>query len=320
MAAATELQDWTEQAFTPDTGAPAAGAPSSTDVWAAAAPAYDVGDGAGAPVSGLHDKKASRAVVRDLDAPLNEPEENLTFTGILRRGWFLFTFQTGKQLLAGFLGALPLALLFAVTITFPQMAPDGYGDLWFIGLLVFDLAFVVYLPSIGGAVTCLSGAAHVGDHISISTAYRRTWAHYGQLILAFCGVYMGTIVGLYLLIVPGIWFVSRYGLAWVIVPLEKCTVSEAFARSAQLQRGRGGVALAIHGIMALINALVVALFVVVTVLWNAATDNPVVKFFVLFVYMELLILSVVPYIPVLTAFYYDCVRRHRLQAANTLQI
>jgi len=270
----------------------------------------------GATDSGLHDKKAARATVRDKEAALNEPDENLTLGGIFKRGWFLFTFQKGKQLLAGFAGALPLSLLFGLMVAFPQMVPE-YANLWYIGLVVFDVAFIVYLPSIGGAITCLTGAAHVGDRISIGTAYRRTWAHYGQLILAFCGVYMGTIIGLYLLIVPGLWFLSRYGLAWVIVPLEKCSASEAFTRSAELQKGRGGVALAIHGLMGLVNAALIAAFIAITVVWNTHLDtSAAVNFFVLFGFMQLTLMSTVPYIPVLTAFYYDCIRRARLQSAG----
>ena len=259
-----------------------------------------------------HDKKTLPAPALRDEAPINEPDSDLTTWGVIKRGWFLFTFQSGKQLLCASVGALPLALFFALTICLPMMLPEAYADLWLIALLIFDVAYVLYCPIVFGALTCLASAAHCAEPISITTAYRRTMAHYGQLLLAVFGVYLGTLLGMYLLIVPGLWYMAKYGLAWIIVPLEKCGVSEAFRRSDALLKKRKTSFLIIFGLFMLMQAITVGVFLAVTLLWDAATESVAVKFIVLFLTMELLMMSVAPYIPVLTAFYYDCVRRKRI--------
>ena len=243
---------------------------------------------------------------------LNEPEDILTLGGIISRGWFLFTFQRGKQLLTAVLGGLPVALLFALVMSLQLVGEAQYSAYWYVGLVVFEIVYILYLPSIFGAVICLTSAAHHGEPISILTAYRRAWQGYFKLLLAIFGVYGGAMLGMCLLIVPGLIFVTRYGLAWVIVPIEKCSVGDAFARSRQLLQGRKKVFLLVQLVFFLLTSAVIGSYVVCVLLWGDVISSSIpYKFVAMFVLIEADIVVTVPYIPMLVAFYFDCVKRNR---------
>ena len=170
-------------------------------------------NGADGRSDGYYNKRVVPAL--QPEAALNEPAGPMSLGEIARHGWFLFTFQKGKQLLATTLGALPVSIAFALIFCVPLTVPPGSdgGMPFWVGFLIFDAAFFAYLPSIIGAVACLTSAAHNGEPITILTAYRRTWSHYGVLFVVFLGTYAATVVGLFCFIVPGIWFLARYGLA-----------------------------------------------------------------------------------------------------------
>ena len=265
----------------------------------------------------MEDQASASEKRRATGPALNEPEAPLTVGGVLRRGWFLFTVQGWKQLGAGVLGAIPLALIFAITLTVPVIVSNGDGGSggggsWWIGLLVFDMVFTAFLPLLLGVNICLTAAAHAGEEITIVRAYRRVVAHYGQLLLSFLAVYLGTALGLLLFVVPGVWFSATYGLAWIIVPLEKCSAGDALARSRSVLTGRRTPFLLLQGLFLVLLSVVTGVFILVIFLTgDTLTTNAAAQFFTLFIVMEVNILLFIPYIPVLAAFYFDCIQRQR---------
>jgi len=259
-------------------------------------------------------------------AGLNEPEQVLTLAGVVARGWFLFKFQSGKQLAAGFVGALPLSIVFGVMMSMniataaadepsPSSSPSpspssAWGSAWMLALLVFDVAYILYLPSVMAAIVHLTAAAHHGEQLSVWGAYKRAWTQYRQLIVAFLGVYVGTALGMLLFIVPGVWFLCKYGLAWTVCTIEHVAINESFRRSDLLLKGRKKVFLLIQVVFVFMMVSVMVASVAFVVWWGAMVSFAE-KFFITAIVFQGTSLVLVPYLPMLTAFYYDAVKRQR---------
>lgn len=247
---------------------------------------------------------------------MNEPEHILTLGGVIKRGWFLFKFQSGKQLLAGVLGVLPMSIMFGFLLSANLLLSAEFAYMWVLGLVLFDVVYFIYLPFLLGALVHLTVAAHNGEPLSVLMAFERSVSNYGQVFLAFAGVYLGTILNLYLFIVPGIYFLSNYGLAWTIATIERLGVSESFTRSKELLQGRKKVFLLVQLVFVAMMAVVFMLSVAFAIWWGKlVTFWP--KFFITGTIMQVTGVVFVPYIPMLTAFYFDAVKRHRTDRTNS---
>ena len=280
----------------------------------------------------------------DYTIAMNEPEHILTLGGVIKRGWFLFKFQSGKQLLAGVLGVLPMSIMFGFLLSANLLLSAEFAYMWVLGLVLFDVVYFcnkmiyvcvinvvctvcsssfvfsflhfIYLPFLLGALVHLTVAAHNGEPLSVLAAFERSVSNYGQVFLAFAGVYLGTILNLYLFIVPGIYFLSNYGLAWTIATIERLGVSESFTRSKELLQGRKKVFLLVQLVFVAMMAVVFMLSVAFAIWWGKlVTFWP--KFFITGTIMQVTGVVFVPYIPMLTAFYFDAVKRHRTDRTNS---
>ena len=252
----------------------------------------------------------------DYTIAMNEPEHILTLGGVIKRGWFLFKFQSGKQLLAGVLGVLPMSIMFGFLLSANLLLSAEFAYMWVLGLVLFDVVYFIYLPFLLGALVHLTVAAHNGEPLSVLMAFERSVSNYGQVFLAFAGVYLGTILNLYLFIVPGIYFLSNYGLAWTIATIERLGVSESFTRSKELLQGRKKVFLLVQLVFVAMMAVVFMLSVAFAIWWGKlVTFWP--KFFITGTIMQVTGVVFVPYIPMLTAFYFDAVKRHRTDRTNS---
>lgn len=145
------------------------------------------------------------------------------------RGWTIFKKHVSLLLLAG---------LVTLILNGAQKGRGVIGALFFIVSLLAQIGLIkIYLKLLDGE------NAKAGE----------IFAH-GELFIQYLVVYLlyaaGFVIGLILLIVPGIWFGLTYTFAPVLVVDKKLGLKAAFRESARLTRGhRGKICLLILAII-----------------------------------------------------------------------
>ncbi len=167
------------------------------------------------------------------------------------RGWSLF--KTHKSLFV-------LAGLISLILNGGQKGRGILGVLFFIVSLLAQVGLIkIFLKLLDGE------EAKIGEVFN-----------YGELFIRYLIVYvlfaLGFIVGMVLLIVPGIWFALTYTFAPVLSIDKKLGFKEAFRESARLTKGhKGKIALLI---LALIGANIIgALCLVVGLLVSVPVSS-----------------------------------------------
>jgi hypothetical protein len=157
----------------------------------------------------------------------------LTFGGVYREAWDLYRLLTRRSIVTAF-------LVFAVvdTVDAVRGLPDSTAARVVLGLLSFVL--VLSGPVVvQGALVQIVRNVHEGrapERIAalVREAGRRFWSLLGASILYGVGV----IVGLLLLVVPGLIVAARWCLLAPLIMLEGQWVQPARERSTELVRGR----------------------------------------------------------------------------------
>jgi hypothetical protein len=143
------------------------------------------------------------------------------------------------------------------------------------GAVFASIASVLFIiavsPIVQGAMTLAIGDAYRGQSMSIGAAYRASV----RRALALTGTYLllglGVLIGLILLVVPGVYLMIAWMLATQIVMLEGIAGSSALSRSRDLLRNHMMRAL---GIL-VVGAIIVA--VLTSVLQLLASGIPIVR-------------------------------------------
>jgi hypothetical protein len=148
--------------------------------------------------------------------------------------------RAGYLLVLGVAVFVPLGLLDALANQWGEIHVDDLSDLRSIALVagLIAQAFTSLLGEVfyAGAVALALAGGERSDPPSFGTVARRL--AYGRLIAVDIIFGVCVIVGLVLLIVPGIVLFTWFALAGPVVELEGAGVRAAFRRSRQLVRGR----------------------------------------------------------------------------------
>lgn len=141
-------------------------------------------------------------------------------------------------LLVGMLGVLiqPEAIAEGA-VSLPQMIGVLVGT--FGGLILF---FLLVYPVAVGAITYAVSELYVGRSLNIGDAFQRALNRLGKLLSAQMQVGLWVMLGMILLIVPGIIWMIRYLFVTPIIMIEldkDRPAAEALERSRELMRGHG---------------------------------------------------------------------------------
>jgi uncharacterized membrane protein len=138
------------------------------------------------------------------------------------------------------IAALPHLLVFVFQIA-GMLAGRAAGS--FLTLL-WSLAFLfLYLTTVAlsqGATMVAVSEIQLGRGTSIAQAFGRIRPRLGEILIVMLNVGVRVVIGLIMLIVPGVIAVLKYALAVPVAVLEETTVSGALERSATLTKGHRG--------------------------------------------------------------------------------
>jgi hypothetical protein len=163
-------------------------------------------------------------------------------------------FQTYRQhfmLFAG-IAAVPQVCLLVLQLFLLVAVAGTRPNRLLLGLLGFVVAvgsmviFVVVSAITTAATTFGVSDAYLDKPGSISACFARVRGKIGRVIYTSIGLGLRVGVGLILLIVPGIYWGGKYGLAVPAVVLEEIKAKQAFKRSAELTKGAVGRIITIY--------------------------------------------------------------------------
>jgi hypothetical protein len=181
-------------------------------------------------------------------------------SSVLASAWDLYRRFFGRFVLTAGVVYVGLDLLGAVAAA---AADDGFGAvLW--GLVTFLLAIVGIFWVQGALAEAVHDVRDGKADLTIADLFARTRPRLPALIAAGILAGLGIALGLILLIVPGLYLLTRWCLITPVIVLEQRHAGEAFSRSWELVKGHGwsvfGLVLLTFIGVAIAGQLIVALF------------------------------------------------------------
>lgn len=149
--------------------------------------------------------------------------------------------------------------------------PEEMGPGTVIAAIALALLIVALSPIAQGAMTLAIGDAYRGRSMTIGAAYRVSSRRALALTGTFLLMGLGVMVGLLLLVIPGIYLALAWMLAMQIVMLEGIAGSSALARSRELLRDHMMRAFGIFIVAAIVGG------VISTVLQLLVSAIPIVR-------------------------------------------
>ena len=164
--------------------------------------------------------------------------------------WRLFLARFWRTLLIVALMLAPLEL--AIAILDPGFSSLAPGWLAWVGI-TSAITLLVFPWAIGALVHDVAE----GDRTA-TEPYARTWDRLPDLIVSAVVTTVGILLGLLLLVVPGLILFARWALIVPLIVLERAPWRVALGRSNELVRGRTAEVLAIFVVLSLIALVLVA--------------------------------------------------------------
>ena len=150
--------------------------------------------------------------------------------------------------------AHPVALLVPGVVLFVAFgAPAAAFDTLSGDAAAADVALVLVAQGLGlatvflysGYCEAIAEQDRLGEEVSVRAALRSTAPTVPALIVASLVAGVGIVLGLVLLIVPGLWLMTRWVLVSPVISFERCGPWAGLRRSTQLSRGHGRLLLVI---------------------------------------------------------------------------
>lgn len=177
---------------------------------------------------------------------------------VLSEAWGLYTRFFARFVVAA--GVVYLALG-AISTIIEETAPNDDGGAAIAALAAAAVSFVGYFW-IQGVLVVLT--ADVRDGVaedSFGRLFARVRPCLGALILAGILAGLGIVAGFILLIVPGLYLLTRWSMIGPAIILERVPATASFARSWELVRGRAWPVFGMLIVLFLINGIVGGLIV-----------------------------------------------------------
>lgn len=159
----------------------------------------------------------------------------LTFTELLSRAWAMYRREPWLFLLLTAITVVPVGILSAVA----GNAAAGAGDLTRAGAIlgIALIPAVLLIPVSGAAVSIATVRRLDGDPIGAGATLERVGVRFWVLFAALVLVTLGVMVGLFALVIPGIFLAILWLFAGQAVVIEGRGITESLRRSQDLVRG-----------------------------------------------------------------------------------
>jgi MFS family permease len=176
-------------------------------------------------------------------------------TEVVRESWRLFLARFWRTLIVVALLLAPLEL--ALALIDPELSRGSAG--WWLWIAFSSAITLVAFPWIIGA---LVHDVATGDRTP-TEPYTRTRDRVPDLLVSAVVTTVGILLGLIVLIIPGLILMARWALIVPLIVLEHAPWRVALASSNRLVQGRTGAVLAIFVLLTLIGIALVAIPVAV---------------------------------------------------------
>jgi hypothetical protein len=176
-------------------------------------------------------------------------------TEVVRESWRLFLARFWRTLIVVALLLAPLEL--ALALIDPELSRGSAG--WWLWIAFSSAITLVAFPWIIGAVV---HDVATGNRTP-TEPYARTRDRVPDLLVSAVVTTVGILLGLIVLIIPGLILMARWALIVPLIVLEHAPWRVALARSNRLVQGRTGAVLAIFVLLTLIGIALVAIPVAV---------------------------------------------------------
>jgi hypothetical protein len=172
-------------------------------------------------------------------------------TEVVRESWRLFLARFWRTLIVVALLLAPLEL--ALALIDPELSRGSAG--WWLWIAFSSAITLVAFPWIIGAVV---HDVATGNRTP-TEPYARTRDRVPDLLVSAVVTTVGILLGLIVLIIPGLILMARWALIVPLIVLEHAPWRVALARSNRLVQGRTGAVLAIFVLLTLIGIALVAI-------------------------------------------------------------
>jgi hypothetical protein len=177
----------------------------------------------------------------------------VTIGTVLDEAWTLYTKHFVRLFLIAFAVYLVLNLLSALLGV--SLDDEGLGLVLF-SLLSAAISIVGYFWVQGALVEATADIHDGKQDLEFAETFARVRPLLPALIVAGILAGLGILVGLILLIVPGLYLLTRWALIVPVIVLEKRSAGDSFGRSHELVRGNGWTVFGLVVVVFLLGAIV----------------------------------------------------------------
>lgn len=184
--------------------------------------------------------------------------EPMTTGALLDRAFRLYTNNFSLLLGITAVAYVPFYLIMLVFQSSMSFNPNDENAGW--ATIFYFIVFMVLWTSIafpiaGGAATYAISERYLGNDVAINAALRRGLANFWSVAMAQVTVSIRVLIGLMLLIVPGVLWWLSYSLVVPTILVEGQKAVPSLRRSRQLMKGYRGKAFAIMVVMILLEGI-----------------------------------------------------------------
>jgi hypothetical protein len=142
---------------------------------------------------------------------------------------------------------------------------NPFPDYGFSGFIGFSIIWFLFVLIAGTVAAIMSQAAQLKAAEGRRLDFQDLWAVVKQMGWRLLGLYIVTViivvVGLFLLIVPGLIFLRRYYLAPYVMIDKNLSIGDALNKSAELSKRNTGAVWGLFGVMLLIGLIGIVPFI-----------------------------------------------------------
>lgn len=184
--------------------------------------------------------------------------EAMTIGALLDRAVRLYANNFALLLGITAVAYVPFYLIMLVFQSSMSFNPNDENAGW--AAILYFIVFMVLWTSIafpiaGGAATYAISERYLGNHVAINAALRRGLANFWSVAMAQITVSIRVLIGLMLLIVPGVLWLLSYSLVVPTILVEGQKAVPSLRRSRELMKGYRGKAFAIMVVMILLEGI-----------------------------------------------------------------
>jgi len=181
-------------------------------------------------------------------------------SGVIGEGWQLYKAHWRHLITFSFVVYLGVALIGALLVALLT---------WFGAFLALIILWIALFWLQAALVKAIDDVRDGRADLSLGETFAQAGEHLGSVAVASILAGLGIVIGLILLIVPGLVLLTFWCLIIPVIVLEKRSAGEAFGRSRELVRGHGW---GVFGVIVLMVLLLIGFQIVLSILLSPLAD------------------------------------------------